>query len=334
MYIPAQPRQCSLLHLSQSNLSIMWQSQLPRTASAAASEPHRLHLNFGHAPGASQWPHAFDRGRDDTTPRTLMNPAYEYALPTQLARLMVTPIIPADDAAARRSAPQHIAACSSPRPPLPRGRSTHAPPCGYSGTIFLPLPPTQTEWPVARRQPVPPSGRCTYSVGDTALADYKRAGRPGTTSGETERLPRQQAEAQAQVEAIGVHESFGRDPQAGTAGMCSSSGCTSGVSGRVQGRGRRLCDRMLASPKSSEAEGCGIAGDAMAGETAAERVTARLHRQLDAYAARSEGQLFLGRYTMLGRRHRRRGGASPVASDALCVKLCAVCCVLWCTCDS
>eukprot|EP00892_Ulva_mutabilis_P004444 jgi/Ulvmu1/2371/UM130_0002.1 len=271
-----------------------------------------------------------------TVPRSAMNPKYEYALPTRVARLMAGPLMDTDEVAARKATKKErttrgngggrrdvrrlqlpVLAVTQPQPPptYAPGRPLSASTAGGSmggsvpGSNTAPLAGTARN---TRRQPslqarsdesgstviiAPYNVPDGFAVAPVATQDQTIGGTHefstvSTRSWDTLSLP-PPPPAEPRREIFGIRLGRTRDATTGTEVR------------RQQQRGR-----LWLSPLSGPSTVDSTTDEASTlGQMTGEELIVRLHRQLDAFG---EDDLFLGRFEMLGRQQRRRGGQAVV----------------------
>eukprot|EP00892_Ulva_mutabilis_P004443 jgi/Ulvmu1/2370/UM130_0001.1 len=286
--------------------------------------PNMDSMPHGTASTACGW--KFTRG---TVPRSVMNPMYEYALPTRVARLMVGPTVHTGDAAAPmavgdipslRDRPD----CHAADRMAHAGRAEAA---AQGGSAALQRRQQQHSWQCSRQHG---SAGCRSCARITAAVPSEAAQQATDLIGSGAGTPYNvQPESAAAPKAthsptIGVSNdvwpskvsrlSLSQDtlalPLPGAELLREMFGMRLGrARERDTGTDTRQRQSWFAPLPRVSTVNLTTEEATEVGQMTGDELIALLHRQLDAFG---EDDLFLGRFVMLGRQQRRRGGQAVV----------------------
>ena len=298
------------------------------------------HGSLPRATPSSVASHLLTNGR---VPRCAMDPAYEYALPTQVARLM--------------AGPTGGTTFNADTPKEAKGGPFHAHGGGPGGSIrHLQLPIHAASQPAAIASLCPGSSQSEDSGGSGGCAGDSVRGRypAPLESARPNKLRQQSLEVQNKASSTAAKAPYmppgGKGmlpvrrqdqtvgwaktvtiqlqddvelppppppPQRGMSGMklgrahdTESTRDTTGSSALQGGRQQRWRQSWLASSVGLSTEKSATEQVAAAALLTTHQLMDRLHRQLDGFGSSDQ---FLGRFELLGRHERRRGGASAMA---------------------
>ena len=235
-------------------------------------------------------------------PRCAMNPVYEYALPTQVARLMSRVSMKTDEASpdtktrgSRKDCGSkgHVGAGTPVRGGLPNEQTSsqtaldHMPAAGHTSTAFQVSTGLRSSLETAFRPLAPPPQQ----------GDFQGL----TTDGLSPASP-----SPVKPKVDGVRFGCARDTV--------STRDTTGSSAHDGGRLRRWRQSWPGKEVVHDTEDAMFEQVSTGSGKEGEQMLRRLQRQLDGFQV---DDVFLERFQMFGRQHRRRGGACP--PHALCM---------------